>query len=73
MLQNVEACEWLTGALRGLEVPNLDPIYANMRAVCILFLLFVSFFPLKDLVTMQICNQLMIYGLEFYFYGLCLY
>ncbi|KAF7817545.1 exocyst complex component SEC3A isoform X1 [Senna tora] len=33
MLQNVEACEWLTGALRGLEVPNLDPAYANMRAV----------------------------------------
>ncbi|GKV04756.1 hypothetical protein SLEP1_g16871 [Rubroshorea leprosula] len=33
MLQNVEACEWLTGALRGLEVPNLDPVYANMRAV----------------------------------------
>lgn len=33
MLQNIEACEWLTGALRGLQVPNLDPIYANMRAV----------------------------------------
>ncbi|XP_008220740.1 PREDICTED: LOW QUALITY PROTEIN: exocyst complex component SEC3A-like [Prunus mume] len=33
MLQNVEACEWLAGALRSLEVPNLDPIYANMRAV----------------------------------------
>ncbi|XAR61815.1 hypothetical protein NMG60_11016338 [Bertholletia excelsa] len=33
MLQNIEACEWLTGALRGLEVPNLDPCYANMRAV----------------------------------------
>ncbi|KAL7245073.1 hypothetical protein ACSBR2_000418 [Camellia fascicularis] len=33
MLQNVEACEWLTGALRGLEVPNLDPSFANMRAV----------------------------------------
>ncbi|KAJ1393214.1 Exocyst complex component Sec3, C-terminal, partial [Sesbania bispinosa] len=33
MLQNVEACEWLTSALRGLEVPNLDPSYANMRAV----------------------------------------
>ncbi|KAJ4701857.1 exocyst complex component sec3A [Melia azedarach] len=33
MLQNVEACEWLTGALRGLEVPNLDPTYAKMRAV----------------------------------------
>ncbi|KAF6166562.1 hypothetical protein GIB67_005424 [Kingdonia uniflora] len=33
MLQNVEACEWLTGALRGLEVPNLDPSYANIRAV----------------------------------------
>lgn len=34
MLQNIEACEWLTGALRGLEIPNLDPAYANMRAVC---------------------------------------
>lgn len=34
MLQNIEACEWLTGALRGLEVPNLDPAYATMRAVC---------------------------------------
>ncbi|OIW20288.1 hypothetical protein TanjilG_08248 [Lupinus angustifolius] len=33
MLQNVEACEWLTGALRGMEAPNLDPAYANMRAV----------------------------------------
>ncbi|KAI4307575.1 hypothetical protein L6164_030747 [Bauhinia variegata] len=33
MIQNVEACEWLTGALRGLDVPNIDPIYANMRAV----------------------------------------
>ncbi|CAN6447700.1 unnamed protein product [Victoria cruziana] len=32
MLQNVEACEWLTGALHALEVPNLDPCYANMRA-----------------------------------------
>lgn len=37
MLQNVEACEWLTNALRGLEMPNLDPIYASMRAVCPLF------------------------------------
>jgi len=34
MLQNIEACEWLTGALRGLQVPNLDPSYAKMRAVC---------------------------------------
>jgi hypothetical protein len=34
MLQNIEACEWLTGALRGLQVPNLDPSYANTRAVC---------------------------------------
>ncbi|KAF3786584.1 Exocyst complex component [Nymphaea thermarum] len=33
MLKNVEACEWLAGALRALEVPNLDPCYANMRAV----------------------------------------
>lgn len=42
MLQNVEACEWLAGALRSLEVPNLDPIYANMRAVCILPFSFIS-------------------------------
>ncbi|RLN40265.1 exocyst complex component SEC3A-like [Panicum miliaceum] len=33
MLKNVEACEWLTGAIRSLEVPNLDPCYAHMRAV----------------------------------------
>ncbi|KAH7524038.1 hypothetical protein FEM48_Zijuj06G0075900 [Ziziphus jujuba var. spinosa] len=33
MLQNIEACEWLAGALRGLETPNLDPAFANIRAV----------------------------------------
>ncbi|KAK5832511.1 hypothetical protein PVK06_016313 [Gossypium arboreum] len=33
MTQNIEACEWLTGALRGIEVPNLDSTYGNMRAV----------------------------------------
>ncbi|XP_047337630.1 exocyst complex component SEC3A-like [Impatiens glandulifera] len=33
MLQNIEACEWLSGALRGLEVPKLDSCYANMRSV----------------------------------------
>ncbi|ESW08558.1 hypothetical protein PHAVU_009G055500 [Phaseolus vulgaris] len=33
MQQNIEACEWLTTALRGLEVPNIDPIYAKMRGV----------------------------------------
>ncbi|CAN4105276.1 unnamed protein product [Withania somnifera] len=33
MLQNIEACEWLTNSLRGLEGPNLDLCYANMRAV----------------------------------------
>ncbi|KAL2937981.1 Exocyst complex component SEC3A [Bienertia sinuspersici] len=33
MIKNIEACEWLTGALRGLEVPNLDTTFANMRAV----------------------------------------
>lgn len=25
MLKNVEACEWLTGAIYALEVPNVDP------------------------------------------------
>ncbi|XP_017701685.2 exocyst complex component SEC3A-like isoform X2 [Phoenix dactylifera] len=33
MLKNVEACEWLAGAICSLEVPNLDPCYAHMRAV----------------------------------------
>eukprot|EP01018_Ginkgo_biloba_P032200 Gb_27212 [translate_table: standard] len=33
MLQNVEACDWLAGALRALEPPSLEPSYANMRAV----------------------------------------
>ncbi|THF94909.1 hypothetical protein TEA_007615 [Camellia sinensis var. sinensis] len=32
MHQNIESCEWLTGALRGIEVPNLDSSYANIRA-----------------------------------------
>jgi hypothetical protein len=34
MLKHVEACEWLSGALHSLEVSNIDPCYANMRAVC---------------------------------------
>ncbi|XP_071733250.1 exocyst complex component SEC3A-like [Rutidosis leptorrhynchoides] len=33
MLQNIEACEWLTGALRGLESPGLDPSFAKIKAV----------------------------------------
>ncbi|KAM7521072.1 hypothetical protein LguiB_020034 [Lonicera macranthoides] len=33
MVKNIEACEWLTGALRGIEVPNLDPTYAHIRAM----------------------------------------
>jgi hypothetical protein len=33
MLQNVEACDWLTNALRALEPPISDHSYANMRAV----------------------------------------
>ncbi|CAO2827144.1 unnamed protein product [Amaranthus hypochondriacus] len=33
MIKNIEACEWLSGALRSLEVPNLDSSFANMRAV----------------------------------------
>lgn len=37
MLKNVEACEWLTGAIHALEVPNLDPCYVDMRAVSSFF------------------------------------
>ncbi|GAB2271876.1 Exocyst complex component S3A [Dionaea muscipula] len=33
MIKNIEACEWLRTAIRGLQVPNLDPAYANMKAV----------------------------------------
>ncbi|XP_051150899.1 exocyst complex component SEC3A-like [Andrographis paniculata] len=33
MLQNIEACEWLTNALRNLEVPKLDQCYASMKSV----------------------------------------
>lgn len=41
MHQNIEACEWLLGALRGLEGTKMDPAFAKMRAVrlynCLLF------------------------------------
>ncbi|KAG9150381.1 hypothetical protein Leryth_014560 [Lithospermum erythrorhizon] len=30
---NISSCEWLTRALHGLEMPNLDSNYAKMRAV----------------------------------------
>ncbi|XP_019152841.1 PREDICTED: exocyst complex component SEC3A-like [Ipomoea nil] len=33
MHKNVEACEWLTGAIIRLDSPNLDSTYSNMRAV----------------------------------------
>ncbi|GAB4844734.1 Exocyst complex component S3A [Ancistrocladus abbreviatus] len=33
IMKNIEACEWLSAALHGLEVPSLDPCYVNMRAV----------------------------------------
>ena len=38
MHRNVEACEWLTGAIVRLDSPNLDSTYSNMRAVCSQFL-----------------------------------
>ncbi|KAH9624975.1 hypothetical protein KSS87_013994 [Heliosperma pusillum] len=31
--KNIEACEWLSGALRSVEVPILESAFANMRAV----------------------------------------
>lgn len=34
MFDNMESCEWLANALWSLEVPNLDPCFAKMRAVC---------------------------------------
>ncbi|GJN28134.1 hypothetical protein PR202_gb16219 [Eleusine coracana subsp. coracana] len=35
MVKNIEACEWLTSAIKNLEASNLDPIYVKLRAVCI--------------------------------------
>ncbi|KAI0520673.1 hypothetical protein KFK09_008151 [Dendrobium nobile] len=33
VMKNIEACEWLIGAIRHLQVPILDPSYANLQAV----------------------------------------
>ncbi|VAI02632.1 unnamed protein product [Triticum turgidum subsp. durum] len=33
MVKNIEACEWLTNAIKNLEASNLDPCYAKLRAV----------------------------------------
>ncbi|XP_063935779.1 exocyst complex component SEC3A isoform X2 [Daucus carota subsp. sativus] len=33
MAENIEACEWLTSALRSLQAPNLDPCYEKTLAV----------------------------------------
>ncbi|KAK8923924.1 Exocyst complex component SEC3A [Platanthera zijinensis] len=33
MVKNIEACDWLCGAIRRLQVPDLDPLYTNMQAV----------------------------------------
>lgn len=33
MVKNIEACEWLTSAIKNLEASNLDPVYVKLRAV----------------------------------------
>jgi len=33
MIKNIEACDWLTLAIKNLEASNLDPIYVKLRAV----------------------------------------
>jgi exocyst complex component 1 len=33
MVKNIEACEWLTSAIKNLEASNLDLIYVKLRAV----------------------------------------
>ncbi|XP_062182582.1 exocyst complex component SEC3A-like isoform X3 [Phragmites australis] len=33
MVKNIEACEWLTSAMKNLEASNLDPSYVKLRAV----------------------------------------
>ncbi|KAL5204740.1 hypothetical protein ABZP36_009611 [Zizania latifolia] len=33
MVKNIEACDWLTGAIKNLEASNLDPSYVKLRAV----------------------------------------
>jgi hypothetical protein len=33
MVKNIEACDWLTSAIKNLEASNIDPIYVKLRAV----------------------------------------
>ncbi|PNT63723.1 hypothetical protein BRADI_4g20338v3 [Brachypodium distachyon] len=33
MVKNIEACEWLTSAIKNLEASNMDPCYVKLRAV----------------------------------------
>ncbi|KAF8701497.1 hypothetical protein HU200_033520 [Digitaria exilis] len=33
MVKNIEACDWLTIAIKNLEASNIDPIYVKLRAV----------------------------------------
>ncbi|XP_006662901.1 exocyst complex component SEC3A-like isoform X1 [Oryza brachyantha] len=33
MVKNIEACEWLTSAIKNLEASNVDPIYVKLRAI----------------------------------------
>lgn len=37
MVKNIEACEWLTSAIKNLEASNMDPCYVKLRAVRSLF------------------------------------
>ncbi|PWZ27301.1 hypothetical protein Zm00014a_026993 [Zea mays] len=32
MVKNIEACDWLTSAIKNLEASNIDPIYVKLRA-----------------------------------------
>ncbi|KAF8701493.1 hypothetical protein HU200_033516 [Digitaria exilis] len=32
MVKNIEACDWLTIAIKNLEASNIDPIYVKLRA-----------------------------------------
>lgn len=73
MLKNVEACEWLTGAIRSLEVPNLDPCYVNMRAVSFLYVLLfryflLSFVSLDSYAAISIDNELIVPRTCFFFF-----
>ena len=57
MIKNIEACDWLTLAIKNLEASNLDPIYVKLRAVCPLSSYHHLFFFLLEVYMIELFLQ----------------